>query len=105
MGNGLTAGNPPTGGLEGQKTFAFPTGSVATDKPSGLKLTERHVDKSLPGLSAGNPTMVGEQYQGLNKRVLDFLVRLTLGKYWGKVILTFEGGEIKHVERRESFKP
>ena len=72
-------------GLENQKTFAFPTGKPA----------ERHVDKALPG----------EQYQGLNKRVLDFIVRLTLGKFYGKLILTFEAGEIKHVERRESFKP
>lgn len=77
-------------GLEGQKTFEFP------QKKKPMHPAEvREQAKQLPG----------EQYQGLNKKVLDFILKLTLGKFYGKVILTFEAGEIKHVEERLSIKP
>ena len=68
-------------GLENQKTFEFPR--------------SKNVDKSLPG----------EQYTGLNKKVLDFIVKLTVANFYGKVTLTFESGEVKHIEQYRSIKP
>jgi len=72
-------------GLENQRTFTFPQSKRPTES----------VDKSLPG----------QQYAGLNKSTLDFIVKLTQANFFGTVEIKFESGKVTHIEQRRSIKP
>jgi len=72
-------------GLEGQKAFTFPQ----SKRPS------EPVNKALPG----------QQYVGLNKSTLDFIIKLTQAEFFGTVEIKFENGKVTHILQTRSIKP